>query len=260
MNPPALSVRPLSSAEEFRAFAELERRIWGVAEADLVSPVTLHSVALSHPSLGLVLGAFADGEMVGLALILAAFEPATAYGHSLGVLPEHRDSGVGALLQQEVQARLRTKGVRWFFYTFDPLESRNAHLYLNRQGAVGVAFKPDAYGVSGTMHGGLPMDRFLARVDFEAAPRRPPSLEEALAQAALATPEAMPDAPAVLVEIPADIGALRREDPTAALAASRAARTLFTEYLTRRGMVAVHLIRGERDGRSRSYILLEGPP
>lgn len=256
MTAPVLSVRPLVQSAEFDACAALEREIWGVAEADSMSRITMHALAMDHPRLGLLLGAFADAEMVGLAMILAAFEPATAYGHSLGVLPRFRDTGVGSLLQQEVHGRLRAQGVRWFCYTFDPLESRNAHLYLNRQGAIGVAFKPDAYGVSGAMHGGLPMDRFLAEVDFDASPRIPPTLEEALGWAVVATPERMPEAPAVLVEVPAEIGRLRREDHAAALAASHAARALFTEYIARRGLVAVHLVRGDQEGVPRSYILL----
>lgn len=161
---------------------------------------------------------------------------------------------------QETTQLLKQQGVRYYCFTFDPLESRNAHLYLNRQGAVGIKFKPDAYGVSGTMHGGLPMDRLLARVDLNAPlPLPPPGFDEALQQYPVATVGQMPESGSVLVEIPADIALLREQNHAAALAASQSVRALFNEYITIHGLVSCALIRGEQNGLPRSFHLLKRP-
>lgn len=257
MIPFNFSIRLLKTAAEFAACAALQREIWGLSEADSMSTVTLHALAMDHPQPGLLLGAFADDEMVGLAVAFAAFEPQTAYGHMLGVKPAYRDSGLGHQLMQDLHNRLKMMGIKFFYYTFDPLESRNSHLYLNRHGAVGVTFKPDAYAVSGLMHGGLPMDRFLAVEDLASPPPPPPpALETVLAQCPIATPDDMPEVEAVLIEIPADIARLREQAPAAALAASQTARILFSEYMNRRGLVSHALVRGQVQGQPRSFHLL----
>jgi predicted GNAT superfamily acetyltransferase len=258
MNNKSYDIRLLTTQTEFEACAALQREIWGIPEAEAMSSITMHALAMEYPRLGILLGAFDDTEMVGFTVFMAAFDPQTAYGHMLGVRPEYRDSGLGGHLMQETTHLLKQQGVRYYCFTFDPLESRNAHLYLNRQGAVGIKFKPDAYGVSGAMHGGLPMDRLLARVDLDAPlPLPPPGFAEALQRYPIATPDLMPEAEAVLVEIPSDIAGLRNQDHPAALAASQSARTLFIEYITNHGLVSSALIRGEQDGLPRSFHLLK---
>jgi len=258
MNAPAYDIRLLTTQAEFEACAALQREIWGIPESESMSSITMHALAIEYPRLGILLGAFDRNEMVGFTVFMASFDKQTAYGHMLGVRPECRDSGLGGRLMQETTQLLKQQGVRYYCFTFDPLESRNTHLYLNRQGAVGIKFKPDAYGVSGAMHGGLPMDRLLARVDLNAPSSLPPlDFDEALLQYQIATPGQMPEAETVLVEIPSDIAELRNQDHPAALAASQSARSLFNEYITRRGLVSCALLRGEQNGLPRSFHLLK---
>lgn len=260
MTAPVYDIRLLTTQAEFEACAAMQREIWGIPEAEAMSSITMHALAMEYPRLGILLGAFDRNDMVGFTVFMASFDQQTAYGHMLGVRPECRDSGLGGHLMQETGHRLKQQGVRYYCFTFDPLESRNAHLYLNGRGAVGIKFKPDAYSVSGTMHGGLPMDRLLARVDLNAPmPLSPPGFDEALQQYPVATVGQLPESDSVLVEIPADIARLREQDHAAALAASQSARALFHEYITIRGLVSCALIRGEQNGLPRSFHLLKKP-
>ena len=257
MTEPGYSIRPLATQAELETCAALQREIWGISPSDSMSTITMHALTMSYPTTGLLLGGFFGEEMVGLVVVLAALEPRTAYGHMLGVRDSHRDSGLGGRLSQEAIRRFRERGGRFYCFTFDPLESRNSHLYLNRHGAAGIRFERDAYGTSGAFHGGLPMDRLLARIDLDAPPPPPPpSLDDALRLYPVATPERMPDAEAVLAEIPADIGALRETDHDAALAASRSLRVLLDRYVTRGGLASCALVRGEQGGAPRSFHLL----
>ncbi|NIP92192.1 MAG: acetyltransferase, partial [Gemmatimonadetes bacterium] len=56
------------------------------------------------------------------------------------------------------------------YWTFDPLESRNAYLNLSRLGAVVREYAPDMYGVSDSpLHRGLGTDRFVVTWELDTA-------------------------------------------------------------------------------------------
>lgn len=157
-----ITVRTISTLKEFERCVELQREVWG--EADLeIEPVTMFVVA-SHIG-GQVLGAF-DGEtMVGYTLAVVGLRQNLVYLHShqTGVLASHRDRGVGRQLKlfQRDQAILR--GIRLVEWTFDPLETKNAHFNLNRLGAICRRYIPDLYGVTTSpLHRGMATDRLVA--------------------------------------------------------------------------------------------------
>lgn len=155
-------VRTISTLKDFHRCVELQREIWG--EADLeIEPVTMFVVA-SHTG-GQVFGAFDGQTMVGYTLAVVGLRQNLTYLHShqTGVLASHRDRGVGRQLKlfQRDQAILRGIGlVEW---TFDPLETKNAHFNLNRLGAICRRYIPDLYGVTTSpLHRGLATDRLVA--------------------------------------------------------------------------------------------------
>ena len=102
---------------------------------------------MTDPLMGLILGGFVDDELVGFGLVMAALEPHTAYGHMLGVLEEHRQTGLGQMLQHAVVKALQEKGITRMYWTYEPLESRNTHIYLNKAGAVVTAYKEACFEV-----------------------------------------------------------------------------------------------------------------
>ena len=66
--------------------------------------------------------------------------------------------------QREV---LLERGITTMFWTFDPLESRNAHLNLNKLGAVADEYVQDMYGQTDSpLHRGIGTDRFIPRWDL----------------------------------------------------------------------------------------------
>src|SRR2546429_4346315 len=140
-------VRKCETLEEFHGCVELQRQIWG--EADLeVEPVTMFVVA-AHTG-GQVLGAFANGRMVGYTLAIAGLREGVPYLHShmTGVASDYRDRGVGRLLklfQREEALRRGIRLVEWYFYS---LGLSNVHFYLNRVGAHSMRFLADLYGAT----------------------------------------------------------------------------------------------------------------
>ena len=162
-------VRRCETLAEFHACVDLQREIWQEAELE-VEPATLFVVAAQTG--GQVLGAFDSHRMVGYTLALAGLRNGSAYLHShmTGVLPAYRDRGVGRRLKLFQREEALGRGIRLIEWTFDPLETRNAHFNLNRLGAIARRYLPNLYGVtSSPLHGGLPTDRLVAEWFLDSA-------------------------------------------------------------------------------------------
>ncbi|MBI4775480.1 MAG: hypothetical protein HY788_15125 [Deltaproteobacteria bacterium] len=142
------------------------------------------------------------------------------------------------------------------------MESRNAHLYLNKLGGRCVQYKTDYYHLDSGLHRGMPQDRFLLEMDIEDArtrDRESASLRDALDRFPTASRECMPEADALLVEIVGDVRRVQAEDQDQALAWRMNTRPIFLEYINNRGMVADQLFSDTLDGKRRSFYLLRKP-
>ena len=256
-----LEIRQLTRQSEFDACIALQHEIWGLEPLGQTSPITLKALSIADPAVGLMLGAFDKNRMAGFAIALGTLKPGVAYFHMLGVLEEYRDLKVGKRLYSALQDAVRAKGAREAVFTYEPLESRNANLYIGLQGARAVAYQEDCYQVETTMHEGLPMDRFVAVLDLTPSSARQPSLSlaQALDRFPVADPGQMPEADAVLVEIPGDLAGLKRQDMSRARRFRHDTRLVFTEYLNHRQYTASGFF-SEATGRARkSFYLLTAP-
>lgn len=255
----SLEVRPLKRPQEIAQVIELQARVWGLSPRDTMSPITLTALSQDYPRTGWVLGGFVGERMVALAVIVATTEPGLVYGHMFGVLPELRDGGLGWQLLKATLALLERHGARRACWTFEPLEARNAHLYLNRLGGLALDYHQAHFHLEGDAGQGLPLDRFLyilelaRRQDWS---RRLEPLEQALATWPLAVAGQIPEAPALLVEIPPDLQALLASDPAAARRWRADTRQILEECLGARGMAADRLYGGLVRGRRRSFYRL----
>jgi predicted GNAT superfamily acetyltransferase len=155
-------VRKCHGMEEFQRCVTLQKEIWG--EDDLeVEPATLFVVAAETG--GQVLGAFDGERLVGYTLAVVGFTNATVFLHShmTGVHGDYRDRGVGRALKLFQRDEALGRGIRLVVWTFDPLETRNAHFNLNRLGAIARKYLPNLYGLTTSpLHRGLPTDRLWA--------------------------------------------------------------------------------------------------
>jgi predicted GNAT superfamily acetyltransferase len=156
-----IQVRKSTSLADFHRCVEIQREVWGESDLEVEPYVTF---VVANQTGGQVLCAFDGGRMVGFTMALAGVRNASPYLHShmTAVIASHRDRGVGRLLKlfQRDEALGRGILIEW---TFDPLETRNAHFNFNRLGAIARNFIPNFYGVtSSPLHRGLPTDRLLA--------------------------------------------------------------------------------------------------
>jgi predicted GNAT superfamily acetyltransferase len=247
---PDFDLRPLKTLADFHAAEEVQRAAWSSADIDIVP---LHLMLTIAKNGGVALGAFAQDQLVGFVLGFlgtsnryGAEAPATVKlkhcSHMLGVLPDWQSRGVGYALKVAQREAVLNQGVRLITWTYDPLESRNAHLNIAKLGAVCNTYIRDYYGeLRDELNRGLATDRFQVdwwiasrRIETRLGRKRPPlQLHHYLE---VETPIVNPvrwddrDLPVCqepieswpshrfLVEFPADFQAIRRADHALAVA------------------------------------------
>jgi predicted GNAT superfamily acetyltransferase len=157
-----VQIRHCHGLAEFEACVDLQRAVWGYDERDII-PDRVFVVAKKIG--GQVIGAFDGQHLVGFALGLPGYRNGRSYFHShmLAVSPEYRNQGLGARLKLAQRDDALARGIELMEWTFDPLEIKNAHLNINRLGAVVRRYVPNQYGDSSSpLQGGLPTDRIIA--------------------------------------------------------------------------------------------------
>ena len=159
-----MQIRPLTTLEECRQVAALERSVWGYADAEDVVPPPVLIVSIKRG--GILLGAFDDGgAMRGFVYSMPGIKNGrpTQWSHMLGVMPEMRAAGLGARLKLAQRQAALDMGLDLIEWTYDPLQAANAHLNFSKLGIVVEEYEENIYGEStSVLHRGTPTDRFVA--------------------------------------------------------------------------------------------------
>jgi predicted GNAT superfamily acetyltransferase len=157
-------LRECTSFEDFRACIELERAVWKDDDID-VMPVRLYM--LSRTCGSPTIGAFdRSGRLVGFSHTMIALRGTRIayHSHMLAVAEGLRDMNIGYRIKLAQRRRAIEAGIPLIFWTFDPLQSRNAHLNINKLGAIIRQYKENYYGesASNVFDSQGPSDRLIA--------------------------------------------------------------------------------------------------
>jgi predicted GNAT superfamily acetyltransferase len=162
-----ITVRECVSFEDFRQCVDLELKVWKSADLDAM-PLRLYQIskACGAPTFG----AFDGGKLVGfghtmLALVESKIGPQVAYhSHMVAVTEELRDRAIGYRIKVAQRQHAIDAGIPLIFWTFDPLQSRNAHLNINKLGAIVRRYEVNYYGqgVATGFDADVPTDRLIA--------------------------------------------------------------------------------------------------
>lgn len=262
-----IRIADVHAHDHLTAVSRLFDEVWG-REGDaggIMSTELLH--AMEHAGCQ-VTAAFAgpDGdEMVGATAAILGRDPDSGasylHSHITGIVGDAQLRGVGWALKQYQRAWCLERGIAHVRWTFDPLVRRNAVFNLVKLGARPIAWLDDAYGpMPDRRNAGLPTDRFVASWDLTEArvvraaggvfaEPRLEGLRRAGAVEILRDEDGEPvtvdaDAPRLLAQVPADIEAIRADDPDRARRWVDAARATLG-----RAMRADHRVTGvTRDG------------
>ncbi len=296
-----MEIHVLETPSEMAEVEELQRIIWPGSETEVVP---LHLLITAAHNGGLTLGAFDGGKMVGFAFGFPGLyevpdlagergeapraQPSGASSprikhcsHMLGVLPDARDSGIGYALKCAQWQIVRKQGIDLITWTYDPLQSRNAHLNIARLGAVCNTYLREAYGeMRDGLNVGLTSDRFQAdwwvntqRVEqrLGCAPRRElgianydgariPRIYRVTtgADSLLRPPEhfSIPGEAMLLAEIPSDFAQIRQDDFSLAVAWRAFTRLVFEDCFAAGYFVTDFLY--DKPSRRSFYVLTHG--
>ena len=130
-----------------REVEQLQREIWGVEDLEVYPALALKP----QKEVGAILiGAFAEGRLAGFVFGFPGILNGETIIHSdmLGISPAYRSHGLGYLLKRAQREAAIKIGVNRITWTFDPLQSRNAHLNFGKLGVIADRYYVDYYGVT----------------------------------------------------------------------------------------------------------------
>src|SRR5215211_2080429 len=207
MSEPDVIIRECESVEDFKQCIELERAVWKDDDIGIM-PIRLYMIskACNAPTIG----AFdASGRLVGFvhtSLALAG-RNAVYHSHLAAVVEGLRHKEIGARMKLAQRQRAIEAGIPLIIWTFDPLQSRNAHLNINKLGAIIRRYEVNYYGEDlSSVFGasGIPSDRIYAEWWV-----RSPHVESVLSGN---RPQVETDAPSVVIPDNVDSVSARSRD------------------------------------------------
>lgn len=164
MSDSSLVIRECSSIQDFQQCIELERAVWKDEDIGIM-PIRLYMIskACNAPTIG----AFeASGRLVGFVhTMIALIDGKVVYhSHLAAVLEDLRHQDIGFRMKLAQRQHAINAGVPLIIWTFDPLQSRNAHLNINKLGAVIRRYEINYYseGLSTVFDAQVPSDRVFA--------------------------------------------------------------------------------------------------
>jgi predicted GNAT superfamily acetyltransferase len=164
----AITIRRLHTLEEFQRCVQIAREVWGDAELETEPQVTY--VIAEHTG-GQILGAFDGEKMVGFTKAFVGVHEQTPYLHShmAAVVASYRDRHIGRALKLFQREDALGRGFRQIEWTFDPLETKNAHFNINRLGAISRRYIANFYGITTSpLHRAMLTDRLLVEWKLDA--------------------------------------------------------------------------------------------
>jgi len=234
-----------------REVESLQKEVWGCDDRDIV-PLTI--LAATREIGAILVGAFDGLSLIGFAYSFVGREDdrMVQHSHMLAVRPTYRNFNLGYKLKLAQRERALAQGINRMTWTFDPLQSLNAHFNFAKLGVVADAYKINFYGeaTSSFLHQ-IGTDRLwvtwlldsqrvcarvqtgvktedsvfdlerilsLVRVGANNVPQRSESSD-------------VPGQKYLSVEIPADINALQRESPELAARWREATRYAFSDAI-----------------------------
>jgi len=223
MQTPVVTIQPIDDVARMRAVEELQKEVWGIPDIEVV-PLT--QLVAAKEAGGTLIGAYDMDVLVGFVYGFPSFEygQAAHHSHMLAVKTAYRNLDLGRRLKLAQREHVIAQGIAVMTWTFDPLQSLNAHFNFRKLGVVADRYLVDFYGAeaasflhqTGTdrlwVSWWLTSDHVKRTISGDLAP-------ESFA----------PDD--VSIEIPGDINSLQQQEPRTALKWREETRAAFTEAI-----------------------------
>src|SRR6266853_798730 len=162
----SIIIRDITEISEMREVEALQKQIWGIDDLEVFPALAL----IPMREVGAVLiGAFDGERMVGFVFGFPGHEPPgrkpsesgrlILHSDMLAVRPEYRAHGLGYKLKLAQRERALANGIETITWTFDPLQSLNAHLNIAKLGVIADSYRVNYYGETTSFLHGSGTDR-----------------------------------------------------------------------------------------------------
>jgi predicted GNAT superfamily acetyltransferase len=240
MQAATVTIQPIDDVAKMRAVEDLQKEVWGIPDIEVV-PLT--QLVAAKEAGGTLIGAYDDDLLVGFVYGFPSFEygQAAHHSHMLAVKTAYRNLDLGRKLKLAQREHVIAQGIAVMTWTFDPLQSLNAHFNFRKLGVVADRYLLDFYGAeaasflhqTGTdrlwVSWWLTSDHVKRTISGDRVP-------ESLAHDDLS------------IEIPGDINSLQQQDPREAVKWREETRAAFTEAIAK-GYKVVGFTRENNIGR-----------
>jgi len=262
-----IEIKEMKTLEDFFRCVEIQKEVWGFDDPFDAVPQPL--LVVSDRIDGIILGAYDTGKMIGFVYSLPGFHSGkkVQWSHMLAVLEKYRDSDTGYRLKMEQYRMAQEKGYDFLEWTYDPLESRNAHFNINKLGCIVKEYEINIYGeTSSPLHAGMPTDRFVPHwpipplkkelPKWEGVPDTSLQITSSHAEGSFRIVDSVnlnKEADFLFVEIPVNMQQLKVQLPEQGLQWRLKTRDVFVSYFER-GYIVYSFQHWKQEGRS-FYVL-----
>jgi predicted GNAT superfamily acetyltransferase len=160
-----LRIRRAERLQDYLACVELQKQVWGFVEMeDIAAPPIL---LIANRFGGNVLVAQEEsGRVIGFSFAMPVWMRDRRlfwWSHMTAVIEEYRNRDVGLRLKLQQRQEALAGQIDLIAWTFDPMQSINAHFNVHKLGVTIREYEENVYGLtSSPLHQGLPTDRFVA--------------------------------------------------------------------------------------------------
>jgi chorismate synthase len=250
----SIVIRDITLRSEMREVEILQEEVWQSNDRDVVP---LNILAATREVGAILLGAFDGPTLVGFAYSFVGREEDSLIHHShmLAVKPSHRNLNLGYQLKLAQREHALAQGIHRMSWTFDPLQSLNAHFNFAKLGVIADTYHVNFYGEatsSPLLQIGSETDRLwvtwlldsrrvLERLKERGCSRVSTLELGSISPLVLVGPNNTPEARAsskeleqkyLTIEIPSDINSLQLESPQLALKWREETRRAFNQAIS----------------------------
>src|ERR1051325_297611 len=275
---PTIQIQQIDSIAQMKALEKLQQDVWGWSDLD-TTPL-MDFIILKELG-GTLIGGFDAERLVGFSFGFVGYDEGQIvfHSHMWAVHPSYRECGLGLRLKLAQRTAALERGFQRITWTFDPLQSTNAHLNVHKLGVVAKRYKVNFYGdgTSSVLHRYIGTDRLW--VDWFLKSKRVTDRLDAVHHSIrdfltsdevqrlirigsnrlpVSHPMDLRSGNTALIEIPTNISLLQQENPQSAAAWRNATRAAFVDAFAAGYIVEDFIRMGSNRDQNSCYLLVPG--
>src|SRR6056297_247475 len=165
-----IRIKNIKTIENIKTIIKLHKSIWGLDDFEITPP---HIYKATLQTGGHILIAYKNKEPAGFIYGFPGFDGGCSryfYIHNLGVEKKFRSLGIGLKLNFQLRKILLKESYSTVKWTFDPLESTNANLYIGKMGGIVEDYIKDYYGeMTDKLNKNISSDRLIIKWEIKSS-------------------------------------------------------------------------------------------